>query len=199
MRILVVGGEGTVGKAAISGFSKGHEIIRAGRKSGDIHVDVNDETSVNAMFAKLKTVDAVVACTGHSYFGPVATMTPTQFLDGVKDKVMGQVNLVLLGMPHVADDGSFTLTSGILSRDPVRQGSNAAATDGALDAFVIGAAIEMPRGIRINAVSPGLLADAAQKYDGFFPGHVPVSNERIGFAFAKSVEGAINGQIICVD
>jgi NAD(P)-dependent dehydrogenase (short-subunit alcohol dehydrogenase family) len=199
MRILVVGGEGTVGKAAISGFSKGHDIIRAGRKSGDLHVDVNDEASVTAMFDKLKTVDAVVACTGHSYFGPVSTMTPTQFLDGVKDKVMGQVNLVLLGMAHVADGGSFTLTSGILSRDPIRQGSNAAATDGALDAFVIGAAIEMPRGIRINAVSPGLLADAAQKYDGFFPGHKPVSNERIGFAFAKSVEGAVNGQIICVD
>jgi NAD(P)-dependent dehydrogenase (short-subunit alcohol dehydrogenase family) len=199
MRILVVGGEGTVGKAAISGFSKGHDIIRAGRKSGDLHVDVNDEASVTAMFDKLKTVDAVVACTGHSYFGPVSTMTPAQFLDGVKDKVMGQVNLVLLGMAHVADGGSFTLTSGILSRDPIRQGSNAAATDGAIDAFVIGAAIEMPRGLRINAVSPGLLADAAQKYDGFFPGHVPVSNERIGFAFAKSVEGAVNGQIICVD
>jgi NAD(P)-dependent dehydrogenase (short-subunit alcohol dehydrogenase family) len=141
----------------------------------------------------------VVACTGHSYFGPVASMTPTQFLDGIKDKVMGQINLVLLGMAHVADGGSFTLTSGILSRDPIRQGANAAATDGAIDAFVIGAAIEMPRGIRINAVSPGLLADAAQKYDGYFPGHIPVSSERVGFAFAKSVEGAINGQIITVD
>jgi NAD(P)-dependent dehydrogenase (short-subunit alcohol dehydrogenase family) len=199
MRILVVGGEGTVGKAAISGFSKGHDIVRAGRKSGDVLVDVLDEASVIAMFAKLKTVDAVVACTGHSYFGPVATMTPTQFLDGVKDKVMGQVNLVLLGMAHITDGGSFTLTSGILSRDPIRQGSNAAATDGAIDAFVIGAAIEMPRGIRINAVSPGLLADAAQKYDGYFPGHIPVSSQRVGFAFAKSVEGAINGQIITVD
>ncbi len=199
MRILVVGGEGTVGKAAISGFSKTHEIIRAGRTSGDVHVDITDEASVQAMFATVQSVDAVVACTGHSYFGPVSTMTPTQFLDGFKDKVMGQINLVLLGMPHVSDGGSFTLTSGILSRDPIRQGANAAATDGALDAFVIGAAIEMPRGIRINAVSPGLLADAAQKYDGYFPGHIPVSSQRVGFAFAKSVEGAVNGQIICVD
>lgn len=199
MRILVVGGEGTVGQAAISDLKKRHEIVTAGRSSGDIKVDVMDEASVVAMFAKLKSVDAVVACTGHSYFGPVATMTPTQFFDGFKDKVMGQVNLVLLGMAHVTDGGSFTLTSGILSRDPIRQGSNAAATDGALDAFVIGAAIEMPRGIRINAVSPGLLADAAQKYDGYFPGHIPVTSERVGFAFTKSVEGAINGQIICVD
>jgi NAD(P)-dependent dehydrogenase (short-subunit alcohol dehydrogenase family) len=199
MRILVVGGEGTVGKAAISGFAKTHEIIVAGRKSGAIQVDVNDEVSVTAMYQKVGKVDAVVACTGHSYFGPVATMSPTQFLDGLKDKVMGQVNLVLLGFNHVNDGGSFTFTSGILSRDPIRQGSNAAACDGALDAFVIGSAIEMPRGIRMNAVSPGLLADAAQKYDGYFPGHDPVSNQRVGLAFAKSVEGAINGQIICVD
>ncbi len=199
MRILVCGAEGTVGKAAISGLAKGHEIIKAGRKSGDVHVDVNDETSVRAMYQKLGKVDAVVACTGHSYFGPVSGMTPTQFIDGLKDKVMGQVNLVLLGMDFVNDGGSFTLTSGILSRDPIRQGANAAACDGALDAFVIGAAIEMPRGLRINAISPGLLAAAAQKYDGFFPGHVPVLNERIGFAFAKSIEGAVNGQIICVD
>jgi NAD(P)-dependent dehydrogenase (short-subunit alcohol dehydrogenase family) len=199
MRILVVGGEGTVGKAAISGFAKTHEIIVAGRKSGAIQVDVNDEVSVTAMYQKVGKVDAVVACTGHSYFGPVASMSPTQFLDGLKDKMMGQVNLVLLGLNHVNDGGSFTLTSGILSRDPIRQGSNAAACDGALDAFVIGSAIEMPRGIRINAVSPGLLADAAQKYDGYFPGHDPVSNQRVGLAFAKSVEGAINGQIICVD
>lgn len=199
MRILVVGGDGTVGKAAISGFSKGHEIVKAGRKSGDVQVDVNDENSVAVMYAKVGKVDAVVACTGHSYFGPVAGMTPTQFFDGLKDKVMGQVNLVLLGLAHVNDGGSFTLTSGILSRDPIRQGSNAAACDGALDAFVIGAAIEMPRGIRINAVSPGLLADAAQKYDGFFPGHNAVSNQRVGLAFAKSVEGAVTGQIICVD
>jgi NAD(P)-dependent dehydrogenase (short-subunit alcohol dehydrogenase family) len=199
MRILVVGAEGTVGKAAISGLNKSHEIIRAGRKSGAVHVDVNDEASVAAMYAKLGKVDAIVACTGHSHFGPVATTTPKQFLDGLNDKVMGQVNLVLLGMNNVNDNGSFTLTSGILSRDPIRQGSNAAACDGALDAFVIGAAIEMPRGIRINAVSPGLLADAAQKYDGYFPGHDPVSSARVGLAFAKSVEGALNGQVIKVD
>lgn len=199
MRILVVGAEGTVGKAAISGFSKGHEIVKAGRKSGDVHVDVMDASSVTAMYHKIGKVDAVVACTGHSYFGPVVTMSPQQFLDGMNDKVMGQVNLVLLGLDHVNDGGSFTLVSGILSRDPVRQGANAAACDGALDGFVIGAAIEMPRGLRINAISPGLLADAAQKYDGYFPGHNPVSNERVGLAFAKSVEGAVTGQIICVD
>ena len=196
MRILVVGGTGTVGRAAIAGLRKGHEIITAGRKNGDILVDLMDEDSVASMYEKLGRVDAVVATTGHSHFGPVADMTPTQFLDGLKDKVMGQINLVLLGMGNVNDGGSFTLTSGILSHEPIRQGSNAAACDGAIDSFVIGAAIEMPRGIRINAVSPGLLEGAAQKYDGYFPGHRAVSNQEVGLAFAKSIEGAVTGQII---
>ena len=196
MRILVVGGAGAVGQAAISGLRADHELIVAGRKTGDVLVDILDEASVAGMYEKLGRVDAVVACTGHSHFGPVADMTPTQFLDGLKDKVMGQINLVLLGLGHVNDGGSFTLTSGVLSYEPIRQGSNAAACDGALDSFVIGAAIEMPRGIRINAVSPGLLAVAAKKYDGFFPGHRPVSSSEVGLAFAKSVEGAVTGRII---
>ena len=196
MRILVVGGAGAVGKAAVSCLHAGHEIIVAGRKNGDVLVDLTDEASVAAMYEKVGRVDAVVACTGHSHFGPVADMTPKQFLDGIKDKVMGQINLVLLGLGQVNDGGSFTLTSGILSHEPIRQGSNAAACDGAINSFVISAAIEMPRGLRINAVSPGLLEAAAQKYDGYFPGHRPVSNREVGLAFAKSIEGAVTGQVI---
>ena len=156
------------------------------------------EDSVRAMFQKTGKVDAIVSCAGHVHFGPLASMTPEQFRKGLNDKLMGQVNLVLLGLNHVNDNGSFTLTSGILDRDPVRQGANAAAVNGAIGAFVKGAAIEMPRGLRINAVSPGLLEESAQKYDGFFPGHAPVSSASVGLAFAKSVDGAITGQVICI-
>lgn len=198
MRILIVGGSGTVGKAAATELGRRHEIVRAGRSSGDLTVDVMDEASVKAMYQKLGKVDAIVTCVGHVHFGPVATMTPEQFRKGLDDKLMGQVNLVLLGLGNVNDNGSFTLTSGILDRDPVRQGANAAAVNGAIGAFVRGAAIEMPRGIRINAVSPGLLEDSAVKYDGFFPGHEPVSAARVGLAYAKSVDGALTGQVICV-
>ena len=198
MRILLVGASGTVGQAAVRELSARHEIIKAGRSAGDVTVDLMSEDSVRAMFEKLGKVDAVVACAGHVHFGPVSSMSPEQFRKGLNDKLMGQVNLVLLGMEHVNDAGSFTLTSGILDRDPVRQGANAAAVNGAINAFVKGAAIEMPRGIRINAVSPGLLEDSAKKYDGFFPGHEPVSSARVGLAFAKSVDGALTGQVIAI-
>ena len=198
MRILIVGGSGTVGQAAAKELAKRHEIVRAGRSSGDLTVDVMNEDSVKAMYAKLGKVDAIITCVGHVHFGPVATMSPEQFRKGLNDKLMGQVNLVLLGMNNVNDNGSFTLTSGILDRDPVRQGANAAAVNGAIGGFVKGAAIEMPRGIRINAVSPGLLEESAVKYDGFFPGHEPVTSARVGLAYAKSVDGALTGQVISV-
>jgi NAD(P)-dependent dehydrogenase (short-subunit alcohol dehydrogenase family) len=198
MRILVVGANGTVGQAAMKELSRRHEIVKAGRASGDVTVDLMNEDSVRAMFAKLGKVDAVVSCAGHVHFGPVASMTPEQFRKGLDDKLMGQVNLVLLGQAHVNDGGSFTLTSGVLDRDPVRAGANAAAVNGAINAFARGAAIEMPRGIRINAVSPGLLEESARKYDGFFPGHEPVSSARVGLAYAKSVDGALTGQVIAV-
>ena len=198
MRILIVGGSGTVGQAAAKELDKRHEIVRAGRSSGDLTVDVMNEDSVKAMYAKLGKVDAIVTCVGHVHFGPVATMTTEQFRKGLNDKLMGQVNLVLLGMDNVNDNGSFTLTSGVLDRDPVRQGANAAAVNGAIGGFVKGAAIEMPRGIRINAVSPGLLEESAVKYDGFFPGHEPVTSARAGLAYAKSVDGALTGQVISV-
>jgi NAD(P)-dependent dehydrogenase (short-subunit alcohol dehydrogenase family) len=198
MRILIVGGSGTVGQAAAKELGKRHDIVRAGRSSGDLTVDVMNEDSVKAMYAKLGQVDAIVTCVGHVHFGPVATMSPEQFRKGLNDKLMGQVNLVLLGMNNVNDNGSFTLTSGILDRDPVRQGANAAAVNGAIGGFVKGAAIEMPRGIRINAVSPGLLEESALKYDGFFPGHETVSSARVGLAYAKSVDGALTGQVISV-
>lgn len=199
MRVLIVGATGKVGGCAVLALAPRHEVLTAGRKSGDIQVDIGDARSVAAMFRKAGKVDAVVAAAGHTHFGPLPAMTPDQFLAGVGGKLMGQVNLVLIGHPHVEDGGSFTLVSGILNRDPVRQGANAAAIDGAIDAFVRAAALEMPRGIRINAVSPALLEESAKDYEGFFPGHIPVSSLRVGQAFVKSVEGALTGQVIIAE
>ena len=198
MRILVVGGSGTVGQAAIKALSARHEIVTAGRSAGDVRVDLMDEASVRAMFEKLGRLDAVVPAAGHVHFRPVPTMTPAQSRTAPPAQPIAPINLVLIGLPHVNDGGSFTLTSGIIDRDPIRQGSNAAAVNGAIGGFVKGAAIEMPRGIRINAVSPGLLEESAQKYDGFFPGHEPVSSARVGLAYVKSVDGALTGQVIAI-
>jgi NAD(P)-dependent dehydrogenase (short-subunit alcohol dehydrogenase family) len=174
MRIIIVGATGTVGKTAVDALSDRHEIIRVGRASGDVHMDIEDANSIRAMYQQIGKVDAVVSAIGQVYFGAVDEMSSEQFMTGIHRKLLPQVNLVLEGIKFVNDGGSFTLTSGVTNRDPIRGGSCAAAANGALDGFVIGAAVDMPRGIRINAVSPEVLEACRVAYDGFFRGHVHV-------------------------
>jgi NAD(P)-dependent dehydrogenase (short-subunit alcohol dehydrogenase family) len=198
MRIIVVGAEGDIGKVVCEELGSRHEIIKAGRSSSDVRVDMADRASVEAMYAKCGRVDAVVSTAGNVHFGPLHEHTEETFMLGLRHKVMGQVNLVLAGLETVEEAGSFTLTSGVLNRDPIRMGTGAAMANGALGGFVVGAAIEMSRGLRINVVSPGLLDVSVPRYGEWFPGHEPVSSKRVGLAYAKSVEGAITGQVITV-
>jgi NAD(P)-dependent dehydrogenase (short-subunit alcohol dehydrogenase family) len=154
MKIVIVGATGTVGRTAVDALSGRHEVIRVGRTSGDVQMDIEDIDSIRAMYQEVGRVDAMVSAVGHVHFGPVHEMTGEQFMIGVHQKLLPQVNLVLEGINNVNDNGSFTLTSGVTNRDPIPGGSCAAAANGALDGFVKGAAVDMPRGIRINAVSP---------------------------------------------
>ena len=194
MRIIIVGATGAVGKTAVDALSDRHEIIRVGRSGGDLKTDVNDIDSIRKMYADVGEFDAVISALGSVHFGPVDEMNSEQFMTGLNFKVLPQVNLVLEGIDRISDGGSFTLTSGVINRDPIRGGSCAAATNGAIDGFVAGAAVDMPRGIRINAVSPEILESCREAYDGFFPGHVHVSNEAVGLAYVKAVEGCRSGQ-----
>jgi NAD(P)-dependent dehydrogenase (short-subunit alcohol dehydrogenase family) len=198
MRIIVVGAEGDIGKAACSALEARHEIIKAGRSSGDVQVDLTDHTSIKAMYDHVGLVDAVISTAGGVHFGPLGDFSEETFMIGLRNKVMGQVNLVLAGLTKISDGGSFTLTSGVLDRDPIRMGTGAATANGALGGFVVGAAIEMPRAQRINVVSPGLLEISVPRYGEWFAGHEPVSSQSVGLAYAKSVEGAITGQVIIV-
>ncbi len=198
MKIVIIGAEGDVGQAACKELQTRHHIVRAGRSSGDVHVDIGDRASILAMYDKLGQVDAVICTAGNVHFGKLSDFTQEQFMLGLENKVMGQVNLVLAGLDRVSDGGSFTLTSGILDQEPIRMGAGAATANGALAGFVKGAVIEMPRGLRLNAVSPGLLDVSVSRYGSWFPGHEPVPARRVGLAFAKSVEGAATGQIITV-
>jgi len=199
MKVIIVGAAGAVGNTAVQALSGRHEVISVGRTTGDVQMDIEDVDSIRAMYQQVGKVDAVVSAVGHVHFGAVHEMTSEQFMMGVNRKVLPQVNLVLEGLEYVNDGGSFTVTSGVLNRDPIRGGSCAAAANGALDGFVRGAAVDMPRGIRINAVSPAVLEVCRAKYDGFFHGHRHVSNEAVGLAYSKAVEGCLSGQVLVVE
>ena len=199
MRVVIVGATGAVGRTATEALAGRHEVIRVGRTSGDVLMDIEDIDSIRAMYQQVGKVDAVIGAVGHVHFGPVHEMTSANFMESISGKALPQVNLVLEGLDYVNDGGSFTLTSGVTNRDPIRGGAGAAAANGALDGFVVGAAVDMPRGIRINAVSPEVLESCREAYDGYFPGHVHVSNEAVGLAFSKAVEGCLSGQVIIVE
>lgn len=198
MRIVVVGATGTVGKAVVAALEARHEIVPVGHSRGEERVDMADAASIRALFRRVGRFDALVAAAGRAHFGAFAEAGEAEMMLGLRHKVMGQVNLVLIGREHIADEGSFTLTSGILGRDPIPLGAGASMANGAIEAFVRAAAIVLPRGIRINAVSPGLLAESAAAMGSFFPGHEPVPGARVGIAYVKSVEGRLTGQVFQV-
>jgi NAD(P)-dependent dehydrogenase (short-subunit alcohol dehydrogenase family) len=124
-------------------------------------------------------------------------MTNADFRVGIDSKLMGQINLVLTGQHYINPKGSFTLTSGILSEDPIVLGANLSAVNGAIEAFVRAAAIELANNVRINAVSPGVVEDSPGFFP-YFPGHIPVTMERVTQTYIKSVLGALTGQVLKV-
>lgn len=199
MKIILVGASGDVGKTALDELSGRNEIITAGRSSGDLRVDLASPDSILAMYRETGPVDAVISAAGEVEFGRLSDMTTDRFRFGLENKVLTQISLVLAGLDKVNDGCSFTLTSGILDRDPVLMGTGAATANGALAGFVKAAAIDLPRGLRINVVSPGLLEVSVGQYGEWFPGHNPVPSRRVGLAYAKCVEGAITGQVVTVD
>lgn len=195
MRVILVGASGTIGKAVDAELGARHEIVRVNRSGGDFRVDIADATSIEKLYADIGKFDALVCTSGKVHFGALDAFTQAQFQLGIGNKLMGQVNLVQLGLRHINDGGSFTLTSGLLNDDPIRQGVSAAMVNGALEGFVHGAAIELPRGVRINLVSPTVIEESMPVYAPFFRGVKPVLAAEAALGYAKSVEGAQTGRV----
>jgi len=195
MRIIVIGAGGVLGKAVSVELSVRHEIVGVGRTSGDFHADMREITSLRTVFQKVGKADAIVCTAGSVHFGPWAELTPEKFDIGLRDKLMGQVNMVLAGQGFLNDGGSFTLTSGILSEDPIRYGAAASLVNGALESFVRGAAIELARELRINAVSPTVIEESMGSFGPYFRGYKPVPASDAALAYSKSVEGKQTGQV----
>jgi NAD(P)-dependent dehydrogenase (short-subunit alcohol dehydrogenase family) len=195
MKIVLIGANGTLGKAIAAELTSRHSIVSVGRSSGDLRADMRDLQGVRALFQNTGKVDAIVCAAGSVHFGLWGELTPEKFDVGLRDKLMGQVNVVLAGQDALIDGGSFTLTSGILSEDPIRLGACASLVNGALESFVRAAAIELPRGLRINIVSPTVLLESMATYGPYFPGYKPVPAADAALAYSKSVEGRQTGQI----
>lgn len=188
-RILIVGATGTIGRAVVQQIAGRHEVIPVGRTRGDYQVNITDSASIGALFDKVGKVDAIVSAAGDLHFGPLAQMTSEHFQVGLNSKLLGQVALALMGQHFVNDGGSITLTAGTVSDEPIRFGANASTVNAALEGFVRGAAVELPRGIRINAVSPSVLEESMASFGPFFPGIEPLPGRRVALGYVRSIEG----------
>jgi NAD(P)-dependent dehydrogenase (short-subunit alcohol dehydrogenase family) len=195
MRILVIGANGTIGREIAKALSGEHEVIGASRGNADVSVDIREVESIQAMYRTVGRVDAVVSAAGSGAWKPLAELTDEDFRITLGYKLMGQVNVVRYGFEHVSDGGSFTLTSGVLSKEPIVNGAAISVVNCGLEGFTRAAALEAPRGIRVNLVSPPwvtetLLAmgqpDLARN----------LSAATVAQAYVRSVTGSETGQVI---
>jgi NAD(P)-dependent dehydrogenase (short-subunit alcohol dehydrogenase family) len=193
MKVVVIGATGTIGKALVTALSGRHDVIRATRRLG-IKVDIEDARSIAGLFENIKPIDAVVCCAGAAAFRPLAQLTDGDFQLSIRSKLMGQVNVVRIGMHHVRDNGSITLTGGVLAHEPMPGGTAISMVTAGLEGFVLGASVEMPRGLRVNLVSPPWISETltALKMD---PSQ-GISAEACAKAYVAAVEGKQNGQTL---
>ncbi|SIQ72145.1 short chain dehydrogenase [Aquipseudomonas alcaligenes] len=195
MKIILVGASGTIGQAIDRELRERHDIVRVGRNSGELQVDITDPASIRRLFEQTGPFDALISAAGNALFGALEELTAKEFAVGLDDKLMGQINLVLIGREFANDGASFTLTSGVLSEDPIRYGAAVSTVNAALDGFVRAAAIELPRGLRINGVSPTVLEESLPAYGPYFRGFKAVPAATVALAYAKSAEGLQTGQV----
>lgn len=196
MKILIIGGNGTIGRKLSSHFNEKHEVLIAGRSSGDYLVDLTDINSIRSLLASIPSLDSIICVAGEAKWDDFKDLTEEDYYIGIRSKLMGQVNLVRVGQDYLKSKGSITLSTGILADDPVVKTTSAAMVNGALHSFVKAVALELENELRVNVVSLGVVEDAYEKYKAFFPGHNPVSMKKVVNAYVRSVEGRGNGEII---
>ena len=194
MKIIVIGATGTIGQAIVNNMEARHTVIKVGNTTGDFQVDIRASSSIKALFQAVGHVDAIISVCGNLHFGPLAEMTADDFNLGLQDKLLGQVNLTLIGQHYLNEGGSITLSSGIVSSQPILGGVNATCVNAAIEAFVLGASIELKSCQRINAVCPSVVTESLAVYGPFFPGYESVPVEKVAKAYQRSVEGKLNGK-----
>ena len=194
MKILVVGATGTIGRAVVAALSGRHEIVEASRKSTPLGVDIAVPASIRAMFSAVRKVDAVVCAAGQAKFGPLDRLSDEDFGVSLRDKLMGQVNLVRFGMDSVRDGGCFVLTSGVLASQPMAGSAAISLVNAGLEGFMRAAALEAPRRIRVNAVSPGWVTETMKALGMDTAGGLPAAV--VAQTYVKAVEGSMTGEVL---
>lgn len=190
MKIIVLGASGKIGSELVRALSAKHEIVRVGRE-GDVQVDYTNSQSVRNMFEQVGEFDALAAVVGgDSIFKVYEDLTDEDFVHGFQRKFLAQINLVRIGTPYARDGASFTLSSGFLSDYPNPASAATGPFNAAIDSFVRTVGPLLPRGIRLNVVSPAPVVAPEQVSRGV------VTAEQAAAGYVQSIEGTINGKVV---
>src|SRR6202521_2360344 len=200
MKIILIGANGTIGELVQTAMAAaGHEIVKVGRKSGDFQVEIESRESIRQLYQAVGSFDAVAVAAGEVVFAPLSQLTAENWQFSFGSKLMGQISLVQEAIPFINERGSFTLVSGVLNDDPIVGSAAGAAVSGALEGFARVAALELPKGLRINVVSPTILKESEAQMGSFFPGVIPVEGWKVGQAYKRAILGAHTGSVYRVD
>lgn len=193
MKIIVIGASGTIGTAVADALAAAHTVVRATRQ-GRVRVDIEDPPSVAALLATVPDVDGIVCCAGNARFVPLDRLSEDDVAYSVRSKLMGQVHVIRLALAHLRDRGSVTVTSGVLAQTPTPGGAAISMVNAGLEGFVRGAALEAPRGIRVNVVSPPWVTETLLKLKMDPSWGIPAAG--VAKAYVAAVTGTMNGQTL---
>src|ERR1700726_4914599 len=200
MKIILIGANGKIGELVQTAMAgAGHEIVKVGRKSGDFQVDIESRESIRQLYQAVGSFDPVAVAAGEVVFAPLSQLTAENWQFSLGSKLMGQISLVQEAITFINEKGSFTLISGVLNEEPIFAGATGSTVSGALEAFVRAAAIELPKRLRINVVSPTMLKESESQFAQFFIGMIPVEGWKVGQAYKRAILGAQTGRVYKVD
>ncbi|MEM5294499.1 short chain dehydrogenase [Burkholderia sp. JPY481] len=194
MRILVVGATGLLGSHIVKLLATEHDVVGASRKGSDLHVDLSDKRSIEAMYAQAGSFDAIICAAGSAKFAPLAALGDEDFSFSLANKLMGQVNVVRCGVDHVSQGGSFTLTSGVLAQQPMEGSAAVSIVNAGVEAFARSAALELRGKARVNVVSPGWVAETLESMGRDPSQGVPA--EIVAQAYKRALGGSASGEVI---
>jgi NAD(P)-dependent dehydrogenase (short-subunit alcohol dehydrogenase family) len=190
MRVIVIGATGTIGKAIVQALIPRHEVVAVSRH-GEHQVNLEDPKSIDQMYRALGRVEAVICAAGEAKFAPLPQLTDEDFAFSVRSKLLGQIHLIRFGLAHIAEGGSITVTSGILATQPSPGSSAVSLVNAGIEGFVRAAALEAPRRIRVNVVSPPWITETLQALGMPPSGGLPAAV--VARAYLQSVEGNQTG------
>lgn len=194
MRILIVGATGTIGKAIAESLAPRHELLLASHSKAPLTVDIANVDSIKGLYRRVGRLDAVISAAGQARFKPFSQLADDDYAFSMANKLMGQVNLVRYGMDSLNDGGSFILTSGVLAARPMVGSGAISLVNAGLEGFTRAAALEAPRGIRVNIVSPPWVTETLKAYGMPLKGGLPAST--VASAYVGLLDSTVTGQTV---